>query len=104
MRCIQLSIAINERDSALGNTGVAVHDEADIGSTAAEALGPGGVDGGDTEADHLEVLLLVGAGGKSLELGHTVCRRIDVNSSSSCSIGGDTSGGIDISGGALCCD
>lgn len=89
MRCYQLGEAISKGDSALGNTSVAVNNEADISAGSIEALGPGGVDGGDADADDLEVLLLVGAGGKSLELVHSVGGRINVNTPFGRGVAGD---------------
>lgn len=96
MGCIQSCESISQRDSTLGNTGVAVNNEADISAGSIEALGPGGVDGRDAEADHGQVLLLVGAGGKSLELMHSVSGRYHIESPLGRGVSGDIGRGGNI--------
>jgi hypothetical protein len=71
---LQICIPISKRNTALRNTSVTVNDEADISS----ASSPGRVNWHNTKADNLDILFLVGTGGESLELGHTVGWRLDV--------------------------
>jgi len=73
-RGVKRSDAVAELDSALWDTRVAVDDPASTGDISL----PGGVRGGDTEADDLDVVGLGGAHIKTLKLSHTLDRSFEI--------------------------